>query len=143
MNKSKHLPDPELKDKILEIDKKFWDQYYKHERITCDICKKVSETKTYYSPNARCFAGEHGYIVNCLRCKETYTLNQYLAKAHKDAIGHAVARWEIGSTGYNFNCPYPPEKALKDIKKARREVYKKKEGERKKMNYLMKYGKFP
>ena len=36
-----------------------------------------------------------------------------------------------------------PEEALKDIKKARREVYKKKEEERKKMNYLMKYGKFP
>ena len=133
----------ELHDKVIEIDRQFIDQYYKQDTITCRICYPQQRPDKYYKKNAKFFVKDCGVILSCRRCNRSYPLNKYLQEAHNDAIEHSIARWRIGSTGWNFNCPHPPKDFLDQIKKKRREAHRKQEESLKKMNYLRKYGKLP
>lgn len=139
-----------LRSKILHIDSQFIDSIC----IVCPLCDSKKKHKEYYT-NAKFLEGEYGYIYHCCKCmekKETITLNQFLKLACKDAKGHAKARWEIGSTGYGFNCPNPPdaksdyllkriENTGTDNPKKAAEIYKRQAQKRKEENYRKKYGK--
>ena len=135
--------DNKLHDKIIEIDQKFIGHYYQQDTITCDICQPNRIEGKYYKKNAKFIVKDCGINLSCRRCKQSYPLNKYLQEAKKDHRGHSIARWEIDSTGWNFNCPHPPKDFLDDIKRKRREKYKNQEESLKKMNYLRKYGKLP
>ena len=135
--------DKELHDKIIEIDQRFIGHYYQQDTITCDICQPNREPTKYYKKNAKFSIKDYGINLECRRCKRSYPLNKYLQEAHKDHRGHAIARWEIDSTGWNFNCPHPPKDFLDEVKRKRREEYKKQEDNLKKQNYLKKYGRLP
>ena len=135
--------DYELHDKIITIDQRFIGQYYQQDTITCDICQPNRIQGKYYKKNAKFIIKDCGVNLSCRRCNQSYPLNKYLQEAKKDYRGHSIARWEIDSTGWNFNCPHPPKDFLDDIKRKRREKYKNQEESLKKMNYLRKYGKLP
>ena len=150
-----------LLSKILEVDRK----YINHYKIVCPLCKKKDGRKKHKSyTNGIFLEGEYGYVYHCCKCmgegkgnkwkEKACTLNQFLTLANLDAEAHAKARWEIGSTGRNFNCPNPPEVKLEqpdyvkrrikntgtaDPKKAS-EIYKRQAQKRKEENYRKKYG---
>ena len=142
--------DKELRDKIIEIDREHIGKHYQQDLIVCDICQP-NRTDKYYKKNAKIIDKDYGVIVSCRRCKKAYTLNKYLEDAYLPRVNdgcknhewHAIKRWEIGTTGWNFNCPHPPKDFLDQIKKKRREEYKKQEDNLKKQNYLKKYGRLP
>ena len=141
-----------LRSNILRIDRQFIDSI----KIVCPLCKKSKQHKSY--TNGIFLEGEYGYVYHCCKCvakdkgKKSITLNQYLKLSGKDAEGHALARWKIGSTGRNFNCPNPqeakeaiPHKRIEntgtsDRKKAA-EIYKRQAQKLKEENYRKKYGK--
>ncbi len=133
----------ELHSKVLEIDHQFIDQWYQQSTIRCGICTKRKIEHKYYKNNAKFFDTDSGVFITCRKCNQTYTLNKYLQEAHSQGREHSIARWRIGSTGWNFNCPHPPKDFLDQIKKKRRESYRQQEESLKKMNYLRKYGKLP
>ena len=135
--------DNELHDKIIKIDQKYIDEYYQQDLIVCDVCQPHRIKDKYYNKNARFIVMDCGVVLSCRRCKQSYPLNKYLQKANKNHIKHSIERWKIGSTGWNFNCPHPPKDFLDQIKKKRREEYKKQEDNLKKQNYFKKYGKYP
>ena len=135
--------DKELHDKIIEIDQKFIGQYYKQDRIVCDICQPNREKDKYYKKNARFIVMDYGVVLSCKRCKQSYPLNKYLQGANKEHEKHAIERWEIGSTGCYFNCPHPPQWFNDELKKRLRQEYKRREENLKKQNYFKKYGKYP
>ena len=130
-------------DKIIEIDRQFIDQYYQQDRIVCDVCQPNRKQGKYYKKNAKFIVKDYGIVLSCRRCNQSYPLNKYLQQAHNDSTEHSIARWKIGSTGWNFNCPHPPKDFLDQEKKKRREAHRKQEESLKKMNYLRKYGKLP
>ena len=135
--------DNELHDKIIEIDRQFIDQYYQQDMIICDVCQPNRKQGKYYKKNAKFIVKDYGIVLSCRRCNRSYPLNKYLQQAHNDSTEHSIARWKIGSTGWNFNCPHPPKDFLDQEKKKRREAHRKQEESLKKMNYLRKYGKLP
>ena len=135
--------DNKLHDKIIEIDQKTISEYYQQERIVCDVCQPNRIEGKYYKKNARFIVTDCGIVLSCRRCKQSYPLNKYLQEANKYHIKHSIERWEIGSTGWDFNCPHPPKEFSDALKKLMRKEYKKKEEDLKKQNYLMKYGKLP
>ena len=135
--------DHELHNRIIQIDLKYIEKYYNSgERFICDCCRTTKKYKKYYW-NAEFQEMPYGYVLKCYKKNKTYPLNKYLQEANKDHKGHAIARWRIGSTGRNFNCPNPPKDFLDEIKRERRAIYKKQEQEIKEINYLKKYGKLP
>ena len=141
----------ELQDKIIEIDQKTISEYYQQERIVCDVCQPNRIEGKYYKKNARFIVTECGMVLSCRRCKQSYPLNKYLEGTNLPRINdgcknhewHSIERWEIGSTGWDFNCPHPPKEFSDALKKLMWKEYKKKEEDLKKQNYLMKYGKLP
>jgi len=133
----------DLHDKIIKIDQEHIREYYQGDRIVCDICQPNREKGMYYKKNARFIVMEYGVVLSCRRCKQSYPLNKYLEKANKNHIKHSIERWEIGSTGWNFDCPHPPKEFSDALKKLVRREYKKREEDLKKQNYLKKYGKLP
>tara|TARA_B100000427_G_C15250951_1_gene482130 strand:- start:66 stop:476 length:411 start_codon:yes stop_codon:yes gene_type:complete len=135
--------DKELHDKIIEIDQEHIREYYKEDRIVCDICQPNREKGKYYKKNARFIEMDYGVVLSCRRCKQSYPLNKYLEKANKNHELHAIERWEIGTTGWEFNCPHPPQWFNDLLKKSLRNEYKRREEDLKKQNYFKKYGKYP
>ena len=133
----------DLHDKIIAIDRDFIGQYYKQDTITCHICTPNQKQDKTYKKNAKFFVKDCGIVLSCRKCIRSYPLNKYLQEANKDHKEHAIARWRIGSTGWDFNCPNPPKDFLDEIRRERRAIYKKQEQEIKEINYLKKYGKLP
>ena len=143
--------DKELQDKIIKIDQKFISHFYQQERIVCDICQPNRQKDKYYKKNARFIVTDCGVVLSCRRCKQSYPLNKYLQGTNLPRINdgcknhewHAIERWEIGSTGWEFNCPHPPQWFNDLLKKSLSNEHKRREENLKKQNYFKKYGKYP
>ena len=143
--------DNELHDKIIKIDQKFIGHFYQQDLIVCDICQPNRQQKKYYKKNARFIVMDCGVVLTCRRCKQSYPLNKYLQETNLPRIAdgcknhelHSIERWEIGSTGWDFNCPHPPQWFNDLLKKSLSNEHKRREEDLKKQNYFKKYGKLP
>ena len=124
----------ELHDQIIKIDQEYIEKLYGDYEINCKICNTGKSGYRHNKNNAKFLVKDFGYNLRCCKCNQVYPLNKYLQLTDSgEAVRHQIDRWKISSTGWNFNCPKPPNKAL-------REIYKEKEDAIKKANYQKKYG---